>query len=134
MNAMTQPETQQLAESEFPLKPLSDILVVERKTTDTSKGGIILVGNERNWPCGRVVAVGPGRVYSSFVDASGHHQVGQFIPNTVKVGDFVTFGRFQSGGEPFMLNGKHYILCREGDIAAVSRDGKELDIKLDAPD
>lgn len=132
MNAQTHAETLSISEADFPLEPLSDIIVVERKTTDTSKGGIILVGQERNWPCGRVVAVGPGRVYSTFLDASGHHQAGQFIPNTVKVGDFVVFGRFQSGGEPFELNGKHYILCREGDIAGISRS--ELEIKLDVPD
>ena len=119
---------------DFPLIPLADIVVVERKTTAMSSGGIMLVGKSRDWPCGRVVAVGPGRVYSSFMDASGHHQAGQFIPNTVKVGDFVTFGRFQSGGEPFSIKGRHFVLCRETDIAGISRDGSEIDIKLDVPD
>ena len=122
------------AAEDFPLMPLADIIVVERKTTDFSSGGIMLVGKGRQWPCGRVVAVGPGRVYSSFMDASGSHQAGQFIPNTVKVGDFVTFGRFQSGGEPVELDGRHFILCRETDIAGISRDGSELSIKLDIPD
>lgn len=123
-----------VAADDFPLIPLADIVVVERKTTPVSPGGILLVGRSRDWPCGRVVAVGPGRVYSSFMDASGHHQAGQFIPNTVKVGDFVTFGRFQSGGEPFSIGGRHFVLCRETDIAGISRDGSELDIKLDIPD
>ena len=122
------------AADDFPLIPLADIIVVERKTTAMSAGGIMLVGKSRDWPCGRVVAVGPGRVYSSFMDASGHQQAGQFIPNTVKVGDFVTFGRFQSGGEPFSINGRHFVLCRETDIAGISRDGSEIDIKLDVPD
>ena len=134
MNAMTDLKfaPTEVAE-DFPLIPLADIVVVERKTTNYTPGGIMLVGASRNWPCGRVVAVGPGRVYSSFMDASGHHQAGQFIPNTVKVGDFVTFGRFQSGGEPFTINGRHFVLCRETDIAGISRDGGELDIKLDIP-
>jgi len=119
---------------DFPIVPLSDILIVEQKTVETSAGGIILTGKSTKWPCGRVVAVGPGRIYSSFMDASGHQQVGQFVPNTVKVGDFVTFGKYQSGGEPFTINGRHFILCRETDIAGISRDGSELDIKLDVPD
>ena len=119
---------------DFPIIPLSDILVVEQKVENTTASGIILTGKATKWPCGRVVAVGPGRIYSSYMDATGHQQVGQFVPNTVKVGDFVTFGRFQSGGEPFTINGRHFILCRETDIAGISRDGSELDIKLDVPD
>lgn len=133
MNAVTNVEYAQVeAIEDFPLKPISDIVIIERKVEEVSKGGILIVGKERNWPSGRVVAVGPGRVYSSFVDASGHHQVGQFIPTTIKVGDYALFGRFTSGGEPFTLNGKHYVLAREGDIAGVC--DSELDIKLDVPD
>ena len=115
--------------AEFPFRVLSDIVVIEQHTEDKSKGGIVLLGTERKLPCGRVVAVGPGRIYSSFMDASGQNQLGYFVPIGIKVGEWVTFGRYQTG-EPIELNGKRYILCREGDIACVSKSGEAIPLRL----
>lgn len=36
----------------------------------------------------------------------------------VKEGDFILFGRHQSGGEPFNINGVDLLLFRQNDIAA----------------
>lgn len=117
-------------EEKFPLEPFSDIVVIEQLEEETTKGGLILVGNERKYASGRVVAVGPGRVYSDYMDASGQRQFGQIIPTTVKVGDWVCFGKYQSGGEPILLNGKKYLMAREGDLGGRSVSGDPLEIKL----
>ena len=42
------------AADDFPLIPLADIVVVERKTTAMSAGGIMLVGKSRDWQKGRI--------------------------------------------------------------------------------
>lgn len=118
------------AEDKFPLEPFSDVVVIEQLEEEKSKGGILLVGAERKFASGRVVAVGPGRVYSDYMDASGQRQFGQVIPTTVKVGDWVCFGKYQSGGEPIMLNGKKYLMAREGDLGGRSVNGQPLEIKL----
>lgn len=120
----------QQTDGAFPIEPFSDVIIIEQLEEETSKGGIVLVGKERKYPSGRVVAVGPGRVYSDYMDASGQRQFGQVIPTTTKVGDYVIFGKYQSGGEPIMLNGKKYIMAREGDLGGRSRDGQPIKIKL----
>lgn len=116
----------------FPLVPFEDVCVILQDETDKSEGGIILTGDYRKFPSGRVVAVGPGRVYSFFMDASGNTLAGKFIPTQVEVGDYVVFGKYQSGGEPIEFEGKTYILARVGDLAGKSRDKSELKIRLAA--
>ena len=122
--AMTQPE------EKFPLEPFSDVVVIEQLVHEKSAGGIILPGDGGKFASGRVVAVGPGRVYSDYMDASGTRQFGQIVPTTVKVGDWVCFGKYQSGGEPIMLNGKKYLMAREGDLGGRSSNGEPFEIKL----
>ncbi len=117
----------------FPIEPFSDIVIIEQLQEEKTSGGIILTGKERKFPSGRVVAVGPGRVYSDYMDASGARQFGQVIPTTVKVGDYVLFGKYQSGGEPIEVNGKVYIMAREGDLGGRSTTGDELKVKLHEP-
>lgn len=131
MNAVTVSENQELSKSEdtFPLRVLSDIVVIEQSMEEKSRGGIVLLGEDRKLPCGRVVAVGPGRVYTSFMDASGHNQAAYFVPTNVKPGDWVTFGRYQTG-EPLELDGKRYLVCREGDLAGVSKTGEPVPLRL----
>jgi len=118
------------SEEKFPLEPFSDIVVIEQLVHEKSGGGIILPGNGGKFASGRVVAVGPGRVYSDYMDASGTRQFGQIVPTTVKVGDWVCFGKYQSGGEPILLNGKKYLMAREGDLGGRSTSGEPLEIKL----
>lgn len=131
MNAITVKENQALADSteDFPLRVLSDIVVIEQSVEEKTAGGIVLLGEERKLPCGRVVAVGPGRIYTSFMDASGHNQAAYFVPTNVKVGDWVTFGRYQTG-EPLEFKGKRYLVCREGDLAGVSKSGDPVYLRL----
>ena len=118
---------------EFPFSPYEDICVIKQIVEEKSAGGILLVGKEKEFPCGRVVAAGPGRVYSNFMDASGNHKVGQFVPNPVKVGSFVVFGRFLSGGDAVNIDGEDYLLARAGDLAGYSTSGKPLKLKLSKP-
>lgn len=114
----------------FPLQPFEDIVVIEQSEEAKSEGGIVLVGKSKFFSAGRVVAAGPGRVYSNFMDASGEHKVGHFVPNYVKVGDYVIFGKYLSGGEPVIIDGKKYLLARAGDLGGKSCDGEPLKIRL----
>lgn len=118
------------AEEQFPIEPFADIVIVEQLTEEKTASGLLLPGSAGEYKSGRVVAVGPGRVYSNFMDATGTHVVGQLIPTTVKVGDYVIFGKYQSGGEPIIIAGKKYLLCREGDLGGRSASGDPIKIKL----
>lgn len=118
------------AESGFPLEPFEDIVIVEQLSEEVTAGGIVLPGDYKKFPCGRVIAAGPGRYYSAVMDASGQHQVGQYIPNAVKVGDWVIFGRYNSGGEPIEWEGRKFLMCRSGDIGARSSSGDPVKIRL----
>lgn len=120
-------------EESFPLVPYDDICVIDQSKEETTAGGIVLVGKGRDFQAGRVVAVGPGRIYSNYLDASGEHKIGHFVPNPVRVGEYVVFGKYLSGGEPVLINGKKYLLARAGDLAGRSADGKELKIRLADP-
>ena len=114
----------------FPFDAVQDIVVVEQLQDDTSKGGIVLVGDDRKYPCGKVVAVGPGRTYAFYMDANGNTKAGHTVPCTVKVGDWVAFGRYNSGGEPIEIDDKRYLMCREGDIGLVSKTGEPVRVRL----
>lgn len=115
---------------DFPIEPFQDIVIIEQLKEDYSNGGIFLPGDHRKFPCGRVVAVGPGRVYSNYLDANGDHVIGQLIPTSVKVGDWVIFGKYQSGGEPIEWGGRVFLMCREGDLGGKSRTGEPVKIRL----
>ena len=115
---------------EFPLSAIQDIVIVEQLEEEFTPGGIALVGDHKKFPCGRVVAVGPGRTYSFYMDASGNTQAGHTVPTTLKEGDWVLFGRYNSGGEPIQIGERKFLMCRENDIAAVSRDGKPVKVRL----
>jgi len=119
-----------MAEKSFPIQPIGDIIIVEQVTEEKSSGGILLTGDYKKFPCGKVVAHGPGRVYTTYLDASGHHLAGQVVPVSVKVGDYVIFGKYNSGGEPIEIDGKKYLLCREGDIGGISNIGDQLRVRL----
>lgn len=116
----------------FPLVPFEDVCVIEQEQTDTTDSGIVLTGDYRKFPSGRVVAVGPGRTYSFYMDASGNTMAGKFVPTQVEVGDYVIFGKFASGGEPIEFEGKTYVMARVGDLAGKSRDKSVLKIRLAA--
>lgn len=119
------------SEPDFPFEATSDIVVVEQVEEEASPGGIVLPGDYRKFPSGRVVAVGPGRTYACYMDAAGHTLTGYTVPTTIKVGDFVVMGKFQSGGEPIEIpNGKRYVMLRESDIGLRSKSGEFVKVRL----
>lgn len=110
----------------FPLEPFDDVVIVEQATEEKRESGIILAGGAEKLQCGKVVAVGPGRTYAAYMDASGNTQFGYNVPTRVKVGDFVVFGKYASGGEPIHYEGKKYLMCREQDLAGKTPDAKQI--------
>ena len=100
------------------LKVLQDIVVVEPIKEETSKGGLIIadVGDAQKVRWGTVVAHGPGMIKDH----------GHFVDVTVKVGQLVSFGTYQTGGEPIKINGKQYLLFRMGDFWAVGKTPPDL--------
>jgi co-chaperonin GroES (HSP10) len=117
-------------EEGFPVEPYEDVVYIEQLIEEKSRGGIILAGESRKVQSGRVVAVGPGRVYVAPMDATGHHSAAVFVPTRTKLGDYVVFGRYQSGGEPIEYNGKRYLAAREGDLGGKSADGNPVSLRL----
>lgn len=118
------------AEEGFPITPFEDIIYIEQAIEEKTRGGIILAGESRKVQGGRVVAVGPGRVYVIPMDATGNNSAAMFVPTKTNVGDYVVFGRYQSGGEPIEHNGKRYLVAREGDLGGKSRDGEPVSFRL----
>lgn len=118
------------AAEDFPILPTDDVVIIEQLTEETSAGGIVLTGDAKKFPSGRIVAVGPGRTYDVFMDASGQTMAGKQMPMQLKVGDWVIFGKYNSGGEPIEMDGKRYLMCRERDVGGVSRTGEALKVRL----
>jgi chaperonin GroES len=91
------------------IKPLGDrVLVQALDAEEVSKSGIIIPDTAKERPSeGKVVAVGPGRVADD----------GNRISPEVKKGDKVLYGKYS--GTEVKLEGKDYLILREGDILAV---------------
>lgn len=117
-------------QNDFPIQPIGDIIIIEQLVEETTTGGLIITGDHKKFPCGKVVAHGPGRVYTTYLDASGNHLAGQVVPVSVKVGDYVIFGKYNSGGEPIEFDGRKFLMCREGDIGGISKIGDKLRVRL----
>lgn len=103
-------------EEGFPIMPFDDVVYVEQLTQEQSEGGIILAGGAEMMPMGRVVAVGPGRIYASAMNAAGTMEAAVFVPTRLQPGDLVVWGRYRTGGEKMEIEGKTYVACREGDL------------------
>ena len=91
------------------LVPLFDKVVLEKeKMEETTKGGIVLPGQDDKEKPGQavVIAVGPGGV----VD-------GKEITMQVKVGQHVLFSRY--AGSEVELDGKKYTVVKQNDILAI---------------
>ena len=91
------------------IKPLGDrVLVQALDAEEVSKSGIIIPDTAKERPSeGKVVAVGPGRVSDE----------GKRLSCEVKKGDKVLYGKYS--GTEVKLDGKDYLILREGDILAV---------------
>ena len=94
------------------IKPLHNHVVIKQQDeTETMYGNIIVpdVGKEKPL-MGEVVAVGPGLINMN----------GVLIPNTVEVGQKVSFPAF--GGQKLSIQGEDFLIYKEQDIFAVLED------------
>jgi chaperonin GroES len=92
-------------------KPLGDqVLVKVEKTSEKTKGGIILVDRDMNFKVGTVVVTGEGLFT----------QTGDRIPMTVKAGDDVYIYKSNLGeNKSIVLDDEDYMLLRESEIGLV---------------
>ena len=90
------------------MKPLGDRVVIKNlEAEETTRGGIILTNSAKEKPVmAEVVAVGPG----GNVD-------GKEIVMQVSVGDKVIYSKY--AGTEIKLDGKEYMILRQGDILAI---------------
>lgn len=90
-------------------KPLHDRVLVVRDEPDQEYTSGIKIPElfQKRKRTGTVVASGPGFVNSK----------GVLVPNTLKPGDKIHFGKY--AGTELSVDGKTYIVMREGDIAGV---------------
>ena len=91
------------------IKPLGDRVVIKpAPQEEKTKGGIILPDTAKEKPViGEVVAAGPGKRLED----------GKLIALDLKVGDKVLYGKYS--GTEVSLDGKEYLIMREGDIFGV---------------
>ncbi len=88
------------------LTPTHDLIFVEKIEEEVQDSGLIVITDEKE-PRGQVVAVGPGKTYST----------GEVVPCEVQVGDKVIYSKH--AGQTFNFDGKSLIALREVDIYAV---------------
>lgn len=115
-----------VAKSVFPIEPFEDIVIIEPEVEEKHASGLILAGGAEKVPGGRVVASGPGRWYFAPMNAAQTMEAAIFVKNEIRVGDWVTFGKYQSGGEPLEYEGKKYLMARAGDLGGRSRTGEPI--------
>lgn len=94
------------------IKPLHNHVVIKQQDeTETMYGNIIVPDAGKEKPLmGEVVAVGPGLINMN----------GVLIPNTVEVGQKVSFPAF--GGQKLSIQGEDFLIYKEQDIFAVLED------------
>jgi len=90
------------------IRPLGDRVVIEPiAKEETTASGIVLPETAKEKPQeGKVVAVG-----------SGHLKDGERVPLELKEGDRVIFSKY--AGTEVKIEGKEYLIMREGDVLAV---------------
>lgn len=96
------------------IKPIDDVVFV---TAEEGKVGMIVLANHKQH-VGRVVAVGPGKLYTG-QDGKQYRRTPDIEP-----GDRVLFS-FRAGMEE-KVNGTEYLVMREADIMAVLPDEAEV--------
>lgn len=96
------------------LKPRGDYVMLERlEAKGKSEGGILLPDNAKTKTnCGKVLAVGPGRLSASQSLTDEEVKV-----EGIEVGDIAHFLSYS--GSEIEENGKTYLFIREGDILAI---------------
>ena len=91
------------------IKPLGNRILVKRKETPKSQGGILMPDSAQEKPKeGKVVQVGEGKTSSQ----------GTLVPMDIQIGDSIIFGPY-AGTEVESDNGEEYLLMKEEDVLAV---------------
>jgi chaperonin GroES len=89
-------------------RPLSDRVLLQRRASETSIGGILLPDNaKKKQEAAEVIAVGPGKQGKN----------GELLPMPVKVGDTVLIEKYS--GQEVSLEGEEYTIVRGEDIIAI---------------
>lgn len=89
-------------------RPLCDRVLLERRASQESVGGILLPDNaKKKQETAEVIAIGPGKT-----DKNGH-----IIAMPVKVGDLVLIEKYS--GQEVTLDSKEYTIVRAEDIIAI---------------
>ena len=89
------------------IKPLNDIVLLEKLPSEKKVGSIILTKEEKAANVATIVAVGPGMTLED----------GKLIPTTVKVGQKAIYREYS--GTEYEEDGHKYILLKEEDILAI---------------
>ena len=99
-----------MSETNFPLEPMHDVVIVEQEKAQTaSAGGILLTGEQDSNDRGIVRAVGPGRRIDS----------GELIETTVKVGDRVVWAANTGGPIKLGEDDNNYLILSETSIIGI---------------
>ena len=95
--------------SQTKYKPLSDRVIVEQETAETTtQSGIVLPDAAQEKPqLAKVVKVGPGRVTDD----------GKLIPMSLQEGDKVIFAKY--GGTTIKDGDRDLLIIKESDVLAV---------------
>jgi len=89
------------------IKPLNDIVLLEKVPSEKKVGSIILTKEEKSANVATIVSVGPGHTDES----------GKFVPTTVKPGQRAIYREYS--GTDYEEDGHKYVLLREEDILAI---------------
>jgi chaperonin GroES len=94
------------------IKPLHNHVVIKQQDeTEVMYGNIIVPDAGKEKPLmGEIIAVGPGLININ----------GVLIPNTVEVGQKVSFPAF--GGQKLSIQGEDFLIYKEQDIFAILED------------
>lgn len=89
-------------------RPLSDRVLLQRRASEESIGGILLPDNaKKKQETAEVIAVGPGKTGKS----------GELLAMPVKVGDIVLIEKYS--GQEVSLDNEEYTIVRAEDIIAI---------------
>jgi len=89
------------------IKPLNDIVLLEKLPSEKKVGSIILTKEEKAANCATIVSVGPGYT----------REDGTFVATTVKPGQVAIYREYS--GTEYEEDGHKYILLKEEDILAI---------------
>ena len=89
------------------IKPLNDIVLLEKVPSEKKVGSIVLTKEEKAANVATIIAVGPGLTLEN----------GQFVATTVKPGQRAIYREYS--GTDYEEDGHKYVLVKEEDILAL---------------